>query len=326
MLHVLFILLKILGIVLLLFLFLIVVVMITPIRYSLEMERREAGSFCGQCKVTWLLSFFYVRVSYIDKVFDYRVRILGWQITGNQAGFIKKKEEKRKKKEARQAKKEAKAKKTEKSELQENPEDLSEEEGRLKATSLSESDDNRIIKEVPGDASGSSSAADASLDAKTREKPEKHRMKKEASDKKDKEKKSKTDSEKMNITDKIRSLRENIEKWRELYDDYHGRELLLLLKDKILRLLGHILPVKLKGRLLFGFDDPSVTGRLTGIAALFYPKYEKNFTLEPDFQEKYFETELFCRGRIRPGYILGVGISILLDKNVRRIIKKMLNH
>ena len=40
-------------------------------------------------RVTWLFWLFYFKTSYIEKVFDYRIRILGYQIAGNQQNFLK---------------------------------------------------------------------------------------------------------------------------------------------------------------------------------------------------------------------------------------------
>ena len=45
---------------------------------------------CAYC----VFALLYVKVSYIESVFDYRVRIAGYQILGNQENFLKRKEEK----------------------------------------------------------------------------------------------------------------------------------------------------------------------------------------------------------------------------------------
>ena len=80
MLHVLLLLLKILGILLLLLIGLFLLVLLTPIRYSFELEKEEQTSPKFSVKITWLCWFLYFKTSYIEKVFDYRVRILGRQI------------------------------------------------------------------------------------------------------------------------------------------------------------------------------------------------------------------------------------------------------
>ena len=96
MLYVLLVLLKIIGILLALAVGLIVLVLAAPIRYSFRFRMDEDTPPGGQIKVTWLFCIFYLKASYIDKMFDYRVRIFGHQIFGNQEEFL---ERKRKKKE-----------------------------------------------------------------------------------------------------------------------------------------------------------------------------------------------------------------------------------
>ena len=92
MLYVLLILLKIIGILLALAIGLIILILAMPIRYSFRFNIDEDTFPGGQVKVTWLLAILYIKASYIDKVFDYRVRIFGYQILGNQKEFLEKKQ------------------------------------------------------------------------------------------------------------------------------------------------------------------------------------------------------------------------------------------
>ena len=98
MLYVLLLLLKILGILLLLFIGLVLLVLLTPIQYSFELEKEEQREPKFMVRVTWLFWLFYFKTSYIEKVFDYRIRILGYQIAGNQPEFLEKQKERQKKK------------------------------------------------------------------------------------------------------------------------------------------------------------------------------------------------------------------------------------
>ena len=107
--HVLLILLKFLGIFLLFLLGLIVLVLAAPIRYSFHFHAGEEASFGGQIKVTWLLGILYIRGSYIEKIFEYRVRIFGYQILGNQKEFLEKKQKRERKKQKKRNKKSEKS-------------------------------------------------------------------------------------------------------------------------------------------------------------------------------------------------------------------------
>ena len=94
MLHVLFILLKILGILLLLLVGVLLLVLLAPLRYSFKLEKEEQVSPEFSVRVTWLCWLFYFKASYIEKVFDYRIRILGHQIAGNQKEFLERQKKK----------------------------------------------------------------------------------------------------------------------------------------------------------------------------------------------------------------------------------------
>ena len=57
---------------------------------------------------------------------------------------------------------------------------------------------------------------------------------------------------------------------------------------------------------------------------MFYPKYGENFSLYPDFERKVFAAQCEGKGRIRLGYILVLVVSILREKSVRIMIKRMI--
>lgn len=90
-------------------------------------------------------------------------------------------------------------------------------------------------------------------------------------------------------------------------------------------LMRHVLPRKLTGRITFGFEDPYVTGQILTGAALFYPLYQNKFSVLPVFDRKIIEGEIAFRGRIRLGVFLMAGIKILLNRNFRAQLKKFMN-
>lgn len=87
----------------------------------------------------------------------------------------------------------------------------------------------------------------------------------------------------------------------------------------------HILPTKLRGHVVFGFEDPYVTGQILTGAALLYPLYHKQLALEPVFDRTVIEGELSFKGRLRLCVFAAAGIKILLDRNFRVQLKKFMN-
>lgn len=304
MLYVVLVLLKIIGILLALAVGLIVLVLAAPIRYSFRFRMDEDTPPGGQIKVTWLFCIFYLKASYIDKMFDYRVRIFGHQIFGNQEEFLERKRKKKERKQKKKKRQKEKQKQKEKnqpetgSETEKRPESKAEPAGEVLVQETKETD---VVTKKPDEKKTDMEHKDAGKKRKASVKPKKKRRE-----------------------GRIAFLRKKIETLKAAWKEYNGKQLLDFAKTTIIKILKHVLPRKLRGYIRFGFDDPAVTGMVTGVAALFYPKYQKSFSLEPDFQRQCFAADCRGRGRIHPGFFLYIGITALMNRDVRNLIKKML--
>ena len=144
--------------------------------------------------------------------------------------------------------------------------------------------------------------------------------------KKNKEKKQ-TDGKKPNKESSLKKIKSKIKSLKETkvnLDKMPWREWLELGKDVLIRFLKHALPGQLEGNIAFGTGNPEYTGYITGIAAVFYPKYGEHFSLYSDFERKMFEAKCRGRGRIRLGYMLVLAVSILKEESVRTMIKNII--
>lgn len=124
------------------------------------------------------------------------------------------------------------------------------------------------------------------------------------------------------IFNRIKDVREKKEQLTAWMQKEENKKTLELLFKHIKRVLKHILPVKMKGILRFGFDDPYVTGQVTSGAAVFYPLYAKKLQLYPVFDENILEGELFIRGRVRLATVLWSIFLLYRDKNIRSFIRR----
>ncbi len=95
-------------------------------------------------------------------------------------------------------------------------------------------------------------------------------------------------------------------------------------KGNLFQLLCHVLPGKVTIKLHYGFSDPAITGILTGMIFMFYPKSAEKFQLMPDFEKQVLEGELTIKGRVRLIKVLWLLFSIYFHKECNRIIKMML--
>lgn len=361
MLHVLLLLLKILGMLLLLLIGLVLLVLLTPIRYSFELEKEEQTEPKFMVKITWLFWLFYFKTSYIEKVFDYRIRILGHQIAGNQPEFLERQKERQKKKAQREkAKKERKKNKEDREKQQEEksgktnkkkPEEavkdtqvmVTEKELAVKkepeedilrsniSTDIPQSMSTEapvegrsrsidtVSKQEAEDAFSKAQFVDVS-ESKEKDSGDNKNSKGKKKNKEKKQKKQKKEPPFKKLKGRIKSLKET----KSNLDKLPWREWLELGKDILIRFFKHVLPRKLEGSIAFGLSDPEYTGYVTGLAAIFYPKYGEYFSLYPDFEGKMFEAKCKGKGRIRPGYMLVLVVSILKEKSVRTMIKNII--
>lgn len=85
------------------------------------------------------------------------------------------------------------------------------------------------------------------------------------------------------------------------------------------KLLRHLLPRKLKSKLIFGTGDPCSTGQALGAMSILYSFYGDRIQITPDFEHSRLEGEHFARGRIRLATILIIVARLLLDKRFKKL-------
>lgn len=126
------------------------------------------------------------------------------------------------------------------------------------------------------------------------------------------------------ICGKVDAEQEKIELARTFLADQENRNTLHLLWKQVKKLFCHILPRRIGGRIRFGFDDPATTGQILTYVSPFYGLYAKTLELEPVFDEKVVEGELHVKGHIRVASLLWIVIRVFLNKNFRVLLKKIM--
>ena len=123
------------------------------------------------------------------------------------------------------------------------------------------------------------------------------------------------------VIDKILTVSGKITLITDFFFDDTTQDAIHLLLGKIGNLLGHIRPRKLTGYLDFGFDDPSITGRVLGILSVFLPQVGKTFDINPDFDKSHLECDITSSGRIYLIYLIYIAISTYFNKNIKYVLK-----
>lgn len=105
------------------------------------------------------------------------------------------------------------------------------------------------------------------------------------------------------------------------------KEAFLSCKSKLFKLIKNILPAKWSLFAHVGFDDPSTTGQVVAIYSILYGLFNntlsKHVDFEADFENKVIEIHLNAKGKISIFKALKTTISLLFDKNIKKIIKQI---
>ena len=120
---------------------------------------------------------------------------------------------------------------------------------------------------------------------------------------------------------KIRAILEKVRWGFRLIRTEMFREAFTAAKTGGIRVLKHVLPRRISGFIRFGLSDPARTGQICGILAMLYPKMPEKLEVIPDFREACFEADTVFKGRVFLIYFIIQGLKIILNKNVRLLIK-----
>ena len=127
---------------------------------------------------------------------------------------------------------------------------------------------------------------------------------KKAKDKK-KDKKNKSLPEK--ILEKVKDI-------HYIITNDENKLIFMKMLEKVKKIIVHVLPRKISGYFKFGFEDPSVTGQVLEILAVFYPLYKDDFKIIPMFYDEIIEVDISFKGRLRIFYAAYIGLLLWLNK------------
>ncbi len=130
------------------------------------------------------------------------------------------------------------------------------------------------------------------------------------------------------IADRLRGMQHKTDQlkqqavyYKKIWDQPQTRQAIRVGFYELGRILKHMQPQKFEVVGIVGTGDPASVGQILAVQGMLYPWHKGNIRLEPDFEEKHIEGELHLKGRIRLGTLGICGLRILLNKNVRRLIR-----
>ena len=126
-----------------------------------------------------------------------------------------------------------------------------------------------------------------------------------------------------NWKDRAEALAERIRYFWNLAHSPHFCRAWKKVKKELLRVVRHMRPKRLEADLHIGLENPADMGKVTAIAGMLYPVYTDHIRFRPDFEQQALEGKVSLRGRLRFGTLGLAGLRVVLDQDVKRVIKEV---
>ena len=360
MVHILVVILKFMGIVLAavlgLLLFLFLLCMVAPIRYHLDGQAGDKIHIEG--RVSWLFFVLRCKIKYdSEEGMNWFFRIFGVLAASNEESFVTKKEAKRAKKEAKEAKK----KLEENSKVEQKEQEIPVSEEELSQDILVSEEDllqdiPEFEEDLPQDRIEDGNHLDG-MEEKTSQKMLEEIVEDIPVEEPSEEQKTSVIEKiknaylslkdfiekiykrvknifihtKKKITDipiKFRNIKNRLEKiWgrieeiKEFFLGQQNKEVIGYILNICKKIAHHLLPNKFQGKVEFGLEDPYTMGQILALLGMLMPIYQDKLVVIPDFEEQKLKGEVSLSGTIIPGYMIFWLLKLILNKEVRRVIK-----
>lgn len=118
-----------------------------------------------------------------------------------------------------------------------------------------------------------------------------------------------------NFITKIRKITNKMEMIGDLLEDEDIIDAVKRIKRYGVDGVKLLLPQKLNAKIIFGFEDPYYTGKVLGWTAALIPIYGDHINITPDFEKRILKGELKIKGRIRRYKILYLLWKVYKDKD-----------
>lgn len=321
MIHILLLILKIFGIVLLAVLCLIFLILFFPITYTGKFQIKK-GMYNGSVTVGWLFHIIHFKGKLRQENVFYVLRIFGIPVLSSKRKRKADKSEKDKKQLKVYEKDEKTTEFHSDKEKMENSDIITEEsvkEKRIKVDSFDNISSEKKEKTVVSEKK--------KADFRDRIRKFLNEVKEFFVNTKRKIKKY-LENTKSRIKNRFQNIEAIYNKIKEINDFIRAdstKEAFRYGKNIVIKFIKHIFPKRIRAKVHYGFDTPDVTGRVLGYIAMGYGTFginPKHILVEPDFENKFFDGKIKCKGYIFLGV---VGIYILkfyFRKEIHDIIKK----
>lgn len=109
---------------------------------------------------------------------------------------------------------------------------------------------------------------------------------------------------------------------KELVTDEENKAFLVFIIQRLKELLKLLKPKKYKIDLHFGFEDPSITGKILMYLSVLYGLTGLDMKINPDFEEEVKEGEILLKGNFQLIFLVIIVVKLFLNKKFKELVFK----
>lgn len=121
----------------------------------------------------------------------------------------------------------------------------------------------------------------------------------------------------------VQNLCAKIKSYQNFLDSPRIKAALSLIKKDFIKVLTHVLPTKIKGKIIFGSTDPSITGSILAILGMTMPIHQNCISVIPIFEDRdMLDIHASVKGRIYGFVLLKTAAELYFNKNIKYLIRR----
>ena len=121
----------------------------------------------------------------------------------------------------------------------------------------------------------------------------------------------------------IKEKKDRIKRYLSILKSDAAKASFLLCKKKLFKMLKHFIPRKMHVNITYGLSDPADTGYILALYSMLPEAFGKKVVLYPDFNQSVFKCDFRMKGLIRMWTLLHQILSVIVDKNCKNFYKTL---
>lgn len=123
------------------------------------------------------------------------------------------------------------------------------------------------------------------------------------------------------IYDKIKNVCGNIEYYHKVFQSDTFQQAFSLCRSELGKVFRYLKPRKFSAELTIGTNDPATTGQILAYYGILYPLIGHHVTVIGDFENQRLEGTVFIKGKVKVFTLLKAGVRIYFNKDIRKLLK-----